>query len=44
MSGMGYYLIKNNGGAEFVPNPKYKDLPKPEWISAKDFNSINNEI
>ena len=44
MGGMGYYLVKNNGGAEFVPNSKYKDLPKPEWISAKDFNLINNEL
>jgi oxalate decarboxylase/phosphoglucose isomerase-like protein (cupin superfamily) len=44
MGGMGYYLIRNNGGAEFVPNSKYKDLPKPEWVSAKEFNSINNEL
>ncbi|MBW6442153.1 hypothetical protein K0B04_04620, partial [Patescibacteria group bacterium] len=40
MGGMGYFLIKNNGGAEFVPNPKYKELPKPEWVTAREFNDI----
>ena len=42
MGGMGYFLVKKNGGAEFVPNPNYKDLPKPEWITAKDFNNLNS--
>ncbi len=43
MGGMGYYLISKNGGAEFIPNKSYKELPKPEWITAEDFNKINNE-
>ena len=42
LGGMGYFLVKNNEGANFIPNPKYKDLPKPEWISAKEFNRINS--
>lgn len=42
MGGMGYFLVKNNEKANLIPNPKYKDLPKPEWISAKEFNRINS--
>lgn len=42
LGGMGYFLVKNNEGANFIPNPKYKDLPKPEWVSAQEFNRINS--
>jgi len=42
MGGMGYFLVKKDGGTEFIPNKKYKDIPKPEWISAKEFNQINS--
>lgn len=42
MGGMGYFLVKNSEGANFIPNPKYKDLPKPEWVSAQEFNRINS--
>lgn len=41
MGGMGYFLVQKNGGAEFIPNPKYKDIPKPEWVTAQEFNKIN---
>ena len=41
MGGMGYFLVKKGNGAEFIPNAKYKDLPKPEWVTAKEFNLIN---
>lgn len=41
MGGLGYFLIQKNGGAEFVPNPKYKDIPRPEWVTAQEFNKIN---
>jgi oxalate decarboxylase/phosphoglucose isomerase-like protein (cupin superfamily) len=40
LGGMGYFLVKKDGGAEFIPNKNYKDLPKPEWISASEFNKI----
>jgi len=40
--GMGYFFIKKDNRAQFLPNPKYKDLPKPEWITAKEFNEIEN--
>ncbi len=43
MKGMGYYLISKNGSAEFIPNKKYKELPKPEWVTAKDFNKVSCE-
>lgn len=42
MGGLGYFLMKKNGGAEFVPNPKYKELPNPEWVTLEEFNQINN--
>ncbi len=42
MGGMGYFMVKKDGGAEFIPNPKYKDLPKPEWVTADEFNRINS--
>ena len=41
MGGMGYFLIHNNGGAEFKPNPRYKDMPNPEWITLEDFKKLN---
>lgn len=42
MGGLGYFLMQKDGGANFVPNPKYKDLPKPEWLSARDFNKLSD--
>jgi len=42
MGGMGYFFIKKDNRAQFLPNPKYKDLPKPEWVTAKEFNEIEN--
>jgi glucose-6-phosphate isomerase len=41
--GMSYYLVNKNGQAEFIPNKNYKELPKPEWITASDFNKITCE-
>jgi glucose-6-phosphate isomerase len=43
LQGMCYYLINKNGQAEFVPNKNYNDLPKPEWITASDFNRASSE-
>jgi glucose-6-phosphate isomerase len=43
LQGMSYYLVNKNGQAEFVPNENYKDLPKPEWITASDFNKLSCE-
>ena len=42
LGGMAYYLVNKNGRAEFVANKNYKDIPKPEWISAAEFNKLNN--
>lgn len=41
--GMSYYLVNKNRQAEFIPNKNYKELPKPEWITASDFNKISCE-
>ena len=41
MGGMGYFLVKSPNGAEYKPNPKYKDVPRPEWITAGDFKKLN---
>ena len=41
MGGMGYFLMQNNGGAEFKPNPKYNNIPNPEWITLEDFKKLN---
>lgn len=41
LGGMGYFLISKNGKAEFIPNKNYKELPKPEWITASDFNKLS---
>lgn len=43
LQGMAYYLVNKNGQAEFIPSKNYKDLPKPEWITASDFNKLSCE-
>jgi oxalate decarboxylase/phosphoglucose isomerase-like protein (cupin superfamily) len=35
--GMAYYLTDNNGELKLVPNPKYKNLPEPKWMTAAEF-------
>lgn len=37
LKGLAYYLTKEGGEIKLVPNPNYKDLPEPIWISAKEF-------
>lgn len=41
MQGMAYYLIEKDGEVKAVPNPKYKDLPEPVWITAEEFKSLS---
>lgn len=42
MGGMSYFLVSKDKSANFIPNKKYKELPKPEWITCEDFKKINN--
>ncbi len=37
LRGMAYYLIEENGKVKAVPNPNYRDLPEPKWITAEEF-------
>lgn len=39
--GMAYYLIQENGQTKAIPNPNYKDLPEPKWITAEEFARRN---
>lgn len=38
LQGMAYYLVEKNGEVEAVPNPNYRDLPKPKWVTAKELS------
>lgn len=43
LGGLAYFLVNRNGTAEFIPNKNYKNLPKPEWVTASDFNKLSCE-
>src|SRR3989344_3042919 len=33
LKGLAYYLTDENGEVKTIPNPNYKDLPEPEWLT-----------
>ncbi len=37
--GMAYYITDGNGHVNAVPNPNYKNLPEPKWLTAAEFNA-----
>lgn len=41
MQGFAYYIVEENGQPKAVANPKYKNIPEPEWLTAKDYNNSN---
>lgn len=41
MQGMAYYLIETDGQVKAVPNPNYKHLPEPVWLTADEFRVIS---
>lgn len=42
LDGMAYYLNSDKGEIKAVPNPKYKNLPEPKWMSASEFAALND--
>lgn len=38
LHGLAYYIVDENGSPKAVPNPNYKNLPEPKWLSAEEFN------
>lgn len=38
LQGLAYYLVKEGGEIKAVPNPNYKNLPEPIWISADEYS------
>lgn len=38
--GMAYYLMSSNKGIDLEVNPKYRDVPKPKWLTAKEFMQL----
>jgi glucose-6-phosphate isomerase len=39
LQGMAYYLVDDGGEPKAVPNPRYKSLPKPVWLTAAEFRT-----
>lgn len=39
LHGMAYYIIEENKKPKAIPNPNYKNLPEPIWITVKEFNN-----
>lgn len=37
--GMAYYLVEEDNQAKAVPNPNYKNLPEPVWLTAEEFSA-----
>lgn len=40
LKGMAYYLVERDGKPQAIPNPNYKDLPTPKWITAQELNTF----
>ncbi len=43
LKGMAYYLVEQNGNVDIVPNPNYKNLPKPQWVTPKEFVELQGK-
>lgn len=37
LQGLAYYLIEEGGKITAAPNPKYNNLPEPQWITASEW-------
>lgn len=43
LQGLAYYLISDGDDIKVVPNPKYKNLPEPIWVTAESFNKLQQQ-
>jgi oxalate decarboxylase/phosphoglucose isomerase-like protein (cupin superfamily) len=43
LRGMAYYLVKEDGKINAIPNQNYKNLPEPSWLSATEFRQKYQE-
>jgi oxalate decarboxylase/phosphoglucose isomerase-like protein (cupin superfamily) len=43
LHGMCFYLVRLEGQIKSIPNPNYKDVPDPKWVTAKEFNELNTK-
>lgn len=43
LHGLAYYLIEENREMKTVPNPNYKNLPEPKWLTATEFNQRSQQ-
>lgn len=41
LKGLAYYMVEDNNTPTPIPNPNYKSLPKPKWLTAQEFNRVN---
>ena len=37
LHGLAYYLLEENGEVKATPNPNYRNLPKPEWLTPEEY-------
>jgi oxalate decarboxylase/phosphoglucose isomerase-like protein (cupin superfamily) len=40
LKGMCFYIVDDNGGFKFIPNPRYKNHPEPKIVTAKEFQKL----
>jgi oxalate decarboxylase/phosphoglucose isomerase-like protein (cupin superfamily) len=42
LHGLAYYIIEGkNGNPQAVPNPNYRDLAEPKWVTPEEFNYLS---
>ncbi|OGC38908.1 hypothetical protein A3K42_00010 [candidate division WWE3 bacterium RBG_13_37_7] len=42
LKGLAYYLIRKGSEVDVVPNPNYKDLPQPKFVTPKEFAELQS--
>ncbi len=38
LQGLAYYLVEEKGEVRAIPNPNYKNLPEPQWITTAQWS------
>lgn len=39
--GLAYYLVEEDSQVRTIPNPKYQNLPEPQWLTPEEFKRKN---